>query len=116
MIRFSTILLILAGGFFFSGCSDPYRTATPLDVATYLASANSMRGNTYKLEGEVMSLLAWAPSGRLISIGIEQGTKAIPVLLPPEFNAVNIEKGQKFKLLVVVDDQGILRAKKLAKL
>lgn len=110
------VLASLVAGFFLSGCSDPYRTVAPLDVEAYQTSANSLRGNTCKLEGEVMSMLAWSPSGRLISIGIEGNQKAIPVLLPNEFNSVNIEKGRKFKFLLLVDDQGILRVKKLNRL
>lgn len=109
------LLLSFGGWFVMSKVLDPLRTAAPLDVQAYASSANSLRGNTYKLKGEVLALLAWSPSGRLISVGIEEGKRTIPVLLPKEFNSVNIDKGQKFDFLLVVDDSGVLRVRKLAK-
>jgi len=108
------VVVAVVGWFWFSQSSAQFRTATPLDIPAYTTSANSLRGNTYKLEGEVVTLLAWSPSGRLISVSIEDGKKAVPVLLPSEFNPINIQKGLKFRFLLVVDDQGILRVKKLA--
>ncbi len=40
-----------------------------LDVKAYLENANSLRGNVYKIEGEVTNALAWSPStGRLIAV------------------------------------------------
>lgn len=107
--------ILLAGFFFLSGCQDPFRAASPLDVQAYSTSANSLRGNTYRLEGEVFVLLAWSPSGRLVSVGIEDGQKVIPVLLPTALNHLNVEKGQRFKFLVEVDDRGVLRAKEAVK-
>ena len=112
-VRLVLVLIWVAGGF--SSCSDPYRTTPPLDVTAYRTSANSLKGNSYKLEGEVMNLLAWSPSGRLIAIGLDNGTGMVPVLLTNEFNATNIQKGQKLKLLVLVEEKGILRSTKLDK-
>lgn len=110
------VLAIVVGGWLLlSKVTDPFRTTAPLDVSSYISSAKSLRGNTYKVAGEVLVLLAWSPSGRLISIGIEDGKRTIPVLLPKEFNSVNIEKGQKFNFILIVDDSGVLRAKKLAR-
>lgn len=121
--RWAVVLLIVAlamvaagGWVFYARISDQYRTAAPLDVAAYISSGNSLRGNTYKLEGEVMTLLTWSPTGRLMSVGIDGEKRVLPVLLPSEFSSVNIQKGEKFRFLLVVDDKGVLRTKKLAKL
>lgn len=112
------LAVMIAGGgwFWFSRPAAAFRAAVPLDVPAFASSANSLRGNTYKLEGEVAALLAWSPTGRLVSVEIEDGNKAIPLLLPGELNATNIQNGMKFRFLVLVDDQGILRVTKLAKL
>ena len=113
-------LLILAAffgsRFFPSGSSDPYRTIAPLDVTSYLENANSLRGNVYKFEGEVSNSLAWSPtSGRLFAVDVEKGKDTLPVLVTTEFNAINIQKGQKFIFVIEVDDKGILRTKNLTK-
>jgi len=36
-------------------------------------------------------------------------------LVTTEFNAINIQKGQKFIFVIEVDDKGILRTKNLTK-
>ena len=39
----------------------------------------------------------------------------IPLLIPPEFNQVNIQKGQKFYFQVEVGDKGLLKVKGIKK-
>lgn len=110
------ILLAFFGSrFFLSVGSDPYRSVALLDIPAYLENANSLRGNVYKAEGEVSNSLAWSPtSGRLIAVDVEKET--IPVLVTPEFNAINIQKGQKFRFVLEVDPKGVLKTKKLSQL
>jgi len=115
-VLFLVALIAGAGCGLISGCSDPFRKAEPLDISSYATSANRLRGNTYKLEAEVLTLLAWSPSGRLISVGMDDGNKALPVVLSNEFDSLNVQKGQKLKILVTVDEKGVLRATKLVKL
>ena len=93
--------------------SNSART-TPLDIASYLENANSLRGNTYKLQGTVAESLAWSPdSGRLIAVEAEE--KIIPILVTPEFNAMNIQKEQQLVFILEVDEKGILRTRKVSK-
>ena len=94
--------------------SNPARTTPPLDVASYLANANSLRGNIYKLEGTVAESLAWSPdSGRLIAVQTEDDI--IPILVTPDFNAMNIQKEQQLEFILEVDEKGILRTRKVTK-
>ncbi len=103
----------LGSRLFLGSGSDPYRAIAPLDTASYLENANSLRGNVYKTEGEVSNVLAWSPSdGRLIAVDVEKDT--IPVLVTQEFNAINIQKGQRFRFMLEVDPKGILITKKLS--
>ena len=94
--------------------SNPTRTTPPLDVASYLANANSLRGNIYKLEGTVAESLAWSPdSGRLIAVQTEEDI--IPILVTPDFNSMNIQKEQRLEFILEVDEKGILRTRKVTK-
>ena len=109
--------VIIALGFVFLGSKDKstHRTVPALDVAGYLQNSNSLRGNTYKLEGKVAESLAWSPdSGRLIAIEVDN--EIIPVLVTADFNDMNIQKEQRLVFLVAVDEKGILRTRKLSKL
>lgn len=107
------LVAFLGSRFFLSAGTDPYRTVALLDVPAYLENANSLRGNVYKVSGEVSNALAWSPtSGRLIAVDVEKDT--IPVLVTPEFNAINIQKGQKFVFVLEVDERGVLKTKKLS--
>lgn len=108
------ILAFFGSRFFLSSGSDPYRTIAELDVPSYLENANSLRGNIYKIEGEVSNSLAWSPTaGRLIAVDVDQDI--IPVLVTPEFNAINIQKGQKFIFVLEVDQRGVLKTRNLSK-
>jgi hypothetical protein len=104
------ILAAIAGGYLLFGkASDPFRTLSPLPVADYLQNSNSLRGNVYKIEGTVTQALQWSPTGgRLFSV--EVGNDVLPVLVPPGFNSVNIERGQRFNMKIEVGDRGVLRA------
>ena len=94
--------------------SNSARTTPPLDIASYLENANSLRGNTYKLQGTVAESLAWSPdSGRLIAVEAEE--KIIPILVTPEFDAMNIQKEQQLVFILEVDEKGILRTRKVSK-
>jgi hypothetical protein len=112
----AAVLLIaafLGPRLFQSAGSNPFRTVAELDVPSYLENANSLRGNVYKVEGEVSNSLAWSPtSGRLIAVDVVEET--IPVLVTADFNAMNIQKGQKFLFVVEVDENGVLKTKNIS--
>ncbi len=115
-IVLAAVLLVVAflgSRLFQSTRSDPFRTVPSLDVPAYLDNANSLRGNTYKVVGEISNSLAWSPtSGRLIAVDVEDET--LPVLVTAEFNAMNIQKGQKFLLVLEVDENGTLKTKSIS--
>ncbi len=116
---FAVILIVaafLGAIFIFPRDSNPYRTVPALEVSSYLDNANSLRGNVYRVEGEVVNSLAWSPaSGRLIAVGVSEGKDILPVLVTNEFNQLNIQKGQKFIFLLEIDENGILKTKNLTK-
>ena len=110
------VAAFLGSRFFITTSSQPFRTATPLDVATYLENANSLRGHVYRLQGEVLNSLGWSPTkGRLIAVGVDNGSQVVPVLVTTDFSHINIQRGQRFIFLLEVDDKGILRTKDMTK-
>ena len=109
-------LAVLVFMFLGAGGSEPYRTADDLDVASYMENSGSLRGNVYRLEAEVLNALADSPtSGRLLSIGVGEQREIVPVIVPPEFDGINLQRGQKFIFLLEVDKNGILTTKALTK-
>src|ERR1700722_7032715 len=115
LLAVGLVVAALAGGYFLFGkASDPYRTLTPLPIPDYLQNSNSLRGNVYKLDATIGQALQWSPTvGRLFSV--ELNSEVLPVLVPPKFNSVNIERGQRFFFLIKVEDRGILTAQDVKK-
>lgn len=108
--------ILFSAGLYLLGSKDsnPARTTPLLDIESYLSNANSLRGNVYKLKGTVSESLAWSPeSGRLIAVETEENV--IPVLVTPEFNAMNIQKEQVLMFILEVDEKGILRTRQVTK-
>lgn len=113
-------LLVLGalGAFFLQKDSNPYRTIEPLKPADYLENANSLRGNTYRLEGIIAASLGWSQEkGRLFSIKVSQGEKdfPLPILVPASYREINLQKGQRYRLKVRVNDVGLLEIEEMSK-
>ena len=99
---------------------DPFRTDPELDVDEYLANANSLQGNVYKVHGAIAQALGYSrEKGRLFSVkvsGREGGGEGsgsggvLPVLVPPKMSYLNLQKGQRYIFRLEVGDAGILRA------
>jgi hypothetical protein len=98
----------------FGTVQDPFRTTSPFPVKEYLENANSIKGNTYRLEALVDKTLEVVPAtGRLFSV--ETGGDMLPVLVPAALNGTNIERGQKFHFKVQVNEKGLLVASEIRK-
>ena len=115
---FLLAILLLGGGTYFliDSRDHPFRTSSELDGALYANSAETLRGNSYKFEGTVDNILDWSPSqGRLISVRLVREDRLIPLVVTKNFNAINIQKGQKYIFLAEVGDKGILLTKQINK-
>jgi hypothetical protein len=107
---------VAAGSFFLSEASSPFRTIDTLEINAYLENSNSLRGNVYKVQGEVLNVIAYSPtSGRLISVGIDKNKEIVPMLIPAALGHENIQIGQRFHFMIEVSDNGILRVRELIK-
>ncbi len=94
---------------------EPFRTVDNLDVGSYMENSNSLRGNVYRLDAEVLNALAMSPvRGRLISVSPED-SRVVPLIVPSEFNHLNIQKGQRFVFVLEVDERGLLKVRDMTK-
>ena len=81
----------------------------------YLQNSNSLRGNVYKLDATIGQSLQWSPTRGPACFPWRSNGEVLPVLVPPKFNSVNIERGQRFFFLIKVEDHGILTAEDVKK-
>jgi len=104
----------LGGGGFSGG---KVSQASALNLSVYRDNGNSLRGNSYRIEGKVEETLRWtADRGRLISFEArgDELTIPVPVLVPDEFGNINIERGTQMAMLVRVDRDGTLVAEEIS--
>ncbi len=101
-----------------NGGGEPFRTIPALELSDYLDNANSLRGNIYKLKGQITQSLGYSRAkGRLFSVSVDGagtpgsvGKDVVPVLVPPELSYLNLQKGQRYIFRLEVGDAGILKA------
>ena len=113
-----TVVLMLGAAYWFTRPDQSFRTEKDLSVATYLESANSIRGNTYRIDGHVSELLSWSEQqGRIIAFKLSEAGKDefVPVYFPTDFAEINFQKGQRYEIKVVVVDAGYLKAIEIRK-
>ena len=78
-------LAVLGGIAIQSQGGDAFRTVPELDLGEYLANANSLRGNSYKVKGVIAQSLGYSRGkGRLFSVEVNGpgGDGVLPVLVP----------------------------------
>ncbi len=113
LVAVLVVAAFLGSRFFLSPGPETKSSVPALDVPAYMENANSLRGNVFQATGVVSDALAWSPSsGRLIAVEVADET--LPILVTAEFNATNIQKGQKLLFVVEVDENGILKTKKVS--
>jgi hypothetical protein len=121
------VVLLAGGGAYFGlhqgGGDASLRTTEELDPQVYYNNANSLRGNTYKIDVEIDSALGNSPSkGRLFSVVLKKDSKdsktepeILPVLLPPDLGSLTIQKGQHYIMKVKVVENGLLKVEEATK-
>ena len=118
------VLLVAAAAYFSlrqNGADASMRTVEELNPDLYYENANSLRGNTYKIDTEIDSALGSSPTkGRLFSVTLKNANKngapvILPVLVPMELNSLTIQKGQHYLMKVKVVDSGLLRVEEASK-
>jgi hypothetical protein len=104
----------IGGGFLLHSRSDPFRAVTVLPVKDYLDNSNSLRGNVYKLDATIAKSIEWSETnGRLFAV--ESDGEMLAILVPPKFNPINIERGQRYVFKLEVAEKGVLRVQDVRK-
>ncbi len=104
-----------------SGGDASLRTTEELDPSIYYDNANSLRGNTYKIDAEIDSALGNSPGkGRLFSVVLKKQTQSgvpmvLPVLVPSSLGGLTIQKGQHYIMKVKVIENGLLKVEEASK-
>jgi hypothetical protein len=123
-VIFLLVLVLGAGGYFLlrqGGSESSLRTVEELDPTLYYDNANSLRGNTYKIDVEIDSSLGNSPSkGRLFSVTLKKsGSNGSPmvlaVLVPNTLSNLTIQKGQHYLMKVKVIENGLLKVEEATK-
>jgi hypothetical protein len=119
------LVLLAAGGGFYglqqNGGDASLRTIEELNASIYYDNANSLRGNTYKIDAEIDSALGNSPTkGRLFSVVLKKQTQGgapvvLPVLVPPTLGGLTIQKGQHYLIKVKVIEDGLLKVEEANK-
>lgn len=107
------VIAILLGGWFLVGrAQDPFAGLTPLDVDDFMENANALRGNSYQIRCRIDERLDnWTSrEGRFFAVLAVDGNNEgpLPLIIPPEFNHENIQRGQEYRARVIVGDNGVL--------
>ncbi len=87
----------------------------PFPAGEFLDNYFSLRGNRYVVQGRITEQLRFgADRTRLFALSVTDPDLRQPcevgLLVPPDFGSLNIQTGQEFKILVEVDQDGLLRA------
>ena len=113
--------LAVAGGayWYFTRDKGSKLQGNPFSGSQYVQN-KIVRGNTYLITGTVAKQLRFnGDSDRLFSVDVkDDGTSEVvpvPVKVPSKFSTVNMQVGQEFQMLVLVDQAGVLVVQEIRK-
>ena len=112
------VILAVGGAILLDKALDPFRTIEKLKPTDYFENANSLRGNTYQVNGTIAGSLGWKQNqGRLFALRINSDGKEwpVPLWVPSSFQELNLQKGQHYRAKVRVHDSGVLCVEEMSK-
>ena len=107
----SAAILAAGASFLFSSRrhqseADSSSSSGGFPINDFLTNAQSLRGNRYALEGSIVKTLEYVPeSGRMIAV--EVSGNPLPLLIPKRLEALNVERGQRYRFGVTIDQRGV---------
>ena len=116
--------LLLAGGLMAylrrPGTEDFAAGSQPFPAREFLDNFFGLRGNRYLVQGRITEQLRFGVDRtRLFALSVTDAALSEPcevgLLVPASFGSLNIQTGQEFRILVEVDQDGLLRAVEIKK-
>lgn len=102
------------------GTEDFAAGSQPFPAREFLDNFFGLRGNRYLVQGRITEQLRFgADRTRLFALSVTDAALSEPcevgLLVPASFGSLNIQTGQEFRILVEVDQDGLLRAVEIKK-
>jgi len=113
------ILLAISGGAYFAlnAIGDPLRTLPVFPSEKYFSNPDSIAGSTFKADLRVDADLGWRMgTGRLMAFSIMNEGNRLAVLIPAKLAGAAFDKNQAYRVELIVEEGGLIRAKSFKKL
>lgn len=123
LLAAAVVLAIGGGGAWWlnhHGKDDFAGSHPPFPAAEFQQNFFGLRGNRYLVQGTVTESLRYASDRtRLFALSVTDASLHQPcdvgLLVPSEFGDLNIQTGQSFRLVVEVNQDGLLKALEIRK-
>ncbi|NJM37010.1 MAG: hypothetical protein HC845_03550 [Akkermansiaceae bacterium] len=106
----AVVVGVIAGKSLISKKSPSFGDVSKLEISELLENGNSLRGNTYVIEGQIDEKLQWTTDrGQFVSVKLDApgGAEFVGVEIPAEFNKLNIDTKQKYAFRVKFREGGV---------
>jgi len=103
------IVAVVAGKSLIGKKSASFGDVSKLSVEELLENGNSLRGNEYVVEGQIDEKLQWTTGrGQMVSVKVSApgGDQFVGIVIPQEFNKLNIDTKQKYAFRVQIRQGG----------
>jgi len=118
IIAVVALLAIAAGAYFaLNAIGDPLRTLPVFPTEKYFSNPDSIAGSTFKADLRVDADLGWRMgAGRLMTFSVMNEGNRLAVLIPAKIGGAAFDKNQAYRVELVVEEGGLIRAKSFKKL
>ena len=110
--------VVFGGKMLLTGESTAFEGVPRLQIDDLLQNGNSLRSNTYVIEGEIDEKLQFSSNGQLVSVKVtgSRGDEFIGIRIPTSLSDRNIETKQKYAFKVQFENGGIAVATDIQRL
>jgi len=117
-VALGVLLAVAAGSYFaLNAINDPLRTLPVFPTEKYFSNPDSIAGSAFKADLRVDADLGWRMgTGRLMTFSVMNEGNRLAVLIPAKIEGAAFDKNQAYRVELVVEEGGLIRAKSFKKL